>query len=485
MLFNSLHYALFLPFVVFLYYGLPTKFRWAFLLGASYYFYMCWRPEYAVLIVVSTVVDYVCAIRMENARSGRRRTAYLCASLTANLGLLFAFKYFNLFCETANWLFGSLRLPVSIGALDVLLPIGISFYTFQTLSYSIDVYRGRRPAERHFGIFALYVSFFPQLVAGPIERSEHLLPQLQQEHSFNHRNIEDGLKLILWGFFKKLVIADRLAVYVNTVYGDPGAFGGGPLTLATYFFAFQIYCDFSGYSDIAIGSAQLIGYDLRLNFRRPYLSNNIREFWSRWHVSLSSWFRDYLYIPLGGSRVRTGRWIVNILVVFVVSGIWHGAAWTFAIWGLIHGVLLLLHRLFTALCGKIGVPASPSGFRTIYKAAAILLTFHAVLLGWVFFRAESVADAGVVLSRIASLEWLPALSPADFRIAAFGLEQLAIAVVAIGFLLVMEILGSDDFRELLKWRWRPLRWAYYYAVLLATVNFGMFHNPQQFIYFQF
>ncbi|MCE7945771.1 MAG: MBOAT family protein, partial [Chlorobi bacterium CHB1] len=308
MLFHSLEFIIFFPVVVAIYFLAPLRFRQFFLLLASYYFYMCWKAEYAVLILLSTGIDYVAALHMHKT-SGRGNIFY----------------EFPLF--------------------DILLPVGISFYTFQTLSYTIDVYRSEKTPERNFIKFALYVTFFPQLVAGPIERSTRLLPQFDHEHKFDANRVVSGLRLMLWGFFKKLVIADRLALYVNEVYNNPADYTGLPVIIATYFFAFQIYCDFSAYSDIAIGAARVLGFDLMKNFRQPYLAQSIGEFWKRWHISLSTWFRDYLYIPLGGNRVSRLRWYVNLMAVFLISGLWHGANWTFVVWGALHGSYFVLSLL--------------------------------------------------------------------------------------------------------------------------------------------
>jgi len=333
MLFNSLDFLIFFPVIVGLYFALSPKYRWVLLLGASYYFYMCWKAEYIILIVFSTLVDYFAARQMARIQEKKKRRPFLYLSLLSNLGLLFFFKYWNFFSGETRALLDSWNIMADVPTFQLLLPVGISFYTFQTLSYTIDVYNGKLEPEKNLGRFALYVSFFPQLVAGPIERATHLLPQLRQTFDFDYQRVVSGLQQMLWGFFKKVVIADRLAVYVNEIYASPGDENGLALLLATYFFAFQIYCDFSGYSDIAIGAARVMGYDLMENFRTPYLSKSIREFWSRWHISLSTWFRDYLYIPLGGNRVPQVRWFLNLFIVFVVSGFWHGANWTFLIWG--------------------------------------------------------------------------------------------------------------------------------------------------------
>lgn len=328
MLFNSMAYAIFLPLVFIIYWCIPSKYRWILLLGASYYFYMSWNPKYVVIIAFTTVVSYLCALALEKVSSQPLRKIIMFIALTLCLGVLFIFKYYNF---TLNTICHFISFEPKY--LDFLLPVGISFYTFQTLSYVIDVYRKEIKAEKHFGIYATFVSFFPQLVAGPIERSGNLLPQIKKKHVFDIEKARYGIWLIVWGVFKKVIVADNLAVFVDQVYGDVYSYSGFSLVLATLFFTFQIYCDFSGYSDIARGSANLFGIELMENFKSPYFSESVKDFWSRWHISLSSWFRDYLYIPMGGNRVGTIRNCFNVLVTFLVSGLWHGASWNFVIWG--------------------------------------------------------------------------------------------------------------------------------------------------------
>jgi alginate O-acetyltransferase complex protein AlgI len=553
MLFNSLHFLFFFPAVVALYFATPARYRWALLLAASYYFYAAWRLEYVVLIMVSTLADYLCGLRMGRLATKRERKPWLILTLVVNLGLLFVFKYLDFFGDSLRALFNQFNIFYDVPAYNLLLPVGISFYTFQTLSYSIEVYRGNQKPERHLGIFALYVSFFPQLVAGPIERSTRLLPQFWVQHGFDASRAASGFRLILWGFFKKIVIADRLAIYVNDVYGNPGAQDGLTLLVATYFFAFQIYCDFSAYSDIAIGSARIMGYDLMQNFRRPYFARSIQEFWQRWHISLSTWFRDYVYIPLGGNRVPKWRWYVNLMAVFLVSGLWHGAAWTFVVWGALHGGYLIVgvltldvrERAWQALerlagrpaggrvetvpgLAPVGVAAGGAGIReanislaglslmqavrhtarwdgrlaslpgavrsvavqsprlavpglaTLRYVLAVICTFHLVLFAWIFFRADSFADAATVIGGILtgwprSLQVSGVLEPYGFML----------AVLSVAFLVGAQVLQSRfDVGERIAQLWLPVRWAAYYAIILATLMFGAF-GGQEFIYFQF
>jgi alginate O-acetyltransferase complex protein AlgI len=489
MLFNSLEFVIFFPVVVALYFSIPHRYRWALLLAASYYFYMCWKAEYIFLIVASTLIDYYAGIQMGKTAEKRNRTKYLIMSLLANIGLLFSFKYFNFFNDSMRSLFDSLNIFYGVPALKVLLPVGISFYTFQTLSYTIDVYRGTREPEKHLGIFAVYVSFFPQLVAGPIERSTSLMPQFYKKNDFSYQRAVDGLKLMLWGFFKKIVIADRLAFYVNHVYNNPGDYSGAPLIMATYFFAFQIYCDFSGYSDIAIGAARVMGYDLMDNFKRPYFSKSISEFWKRWHISLSSWFRDYLYISLGGSRVAKWRWYYNLFIVFVVSGFWHGANWTFMVWGALHGAYLVISIWTGNLRRKVCDLFNLTGHPKIHRAVKVFVTFHLVLLAWVFFRANSLGDAFFVLRRMLSVDFgnlLPDLA-AGFNPESVtrGTFDLMVAVAVILFMEVVHLTQrSRGTRDFISDKPVWLQWSYHYAVIIGIILFGVFQHAE-FIYFQF
>lgn len=477
MLFNSFQYFFFLAVVVPVYFATPCRYRWVPLLVASYYFYMCWNPAYILLIVASTLVDYVAARRMAGSQSVATRRLCLAASLTVNLGLLFTFKYYNFFVDNVAAVLDGWHVAYQMPTSHLLLPVGISFYKFQTLGYTIDVYRRKVPAERHLGKFALYVAFFPQLVAGPIERAARLLPQMYEKHRLDVDRIVSGARLILWGLFKKVVVADRLADFVNRIYDDPTPYSGATLLLATYFFAFQIYCDFSGYTNIAIGSARLLGFDLMQNFKLPYLATSIPDFWRRWHISLTTWFRDYVYFPLGGSRVDS-RWIWtrNVCIVFLVSGLWHGANWTFAVWGLLHSGFYLASmvttpaRMHVAETLKIPVP--------LQRLTKRLITFHLVVLAWVFFRAESVGDAVFIVRTI-----LTDLTGPLY----LGPSQLA-TVLGVGLILVLiavQWLQSHDrlpFYRGSRARWF-VRWPAYVGLLMAIALLGKTNN--EFIYFQF
>ncbi|ERJ93747.1 alginate O-acetyltransferase AlgI family protein, partial [Treponema lecithinolyticum ATCC 700332] len=354
MLFHSIKFFIFFPIVTILYlfFVRVIKKNWLnqlLLLAASLYFYACWNPKYLLLILSSVFITWASGILMTD-KPQRYKKIVLFMSLLSNLGILFFFKYYNFFANTINILYTKLHIHTQIPAFNVLLPVGISFYTFQALGYSIDVYRGAVKPEKNIITYALFVTFFPQLVAGPIERTGHLLPQFKSNHDFDYTRVTDGLKLALWGMFKKIVIADQLAVYVDKVYSSPTEYQSIALILATVFFAFQILCDFSGYSDIAIGCAKILGFSLNKNFDSPYLARNIADFWKRWHISLSTWFRDYLYIPLGGNRCFCIRHYFNLLITFILSGLWHGASITFIFWGLIHGLFLVIGNIKNRVC---------------------------------------------------------------------------------------------------------------------------------------
>lgn len=483
MLFNSFEFLVFFPVVVGVYLLTPQRYRWTWLLAASYYFYMCWKAEYLVLILISTLIDYVAGLRMGRTEAVRERRFWLVTSLLANLGILFAFKYANFFGESLSAVFDQFNIMLDVPVFNVLLPVGISFYTFQSMSYTIDVYRGEKTPERHLGYFALYVAFFPQLVAGPIERSTRLLPNLRHRAPLTTDRLVSGLQLMLWGFFKKLVIADRVAIYVNEMYGAPWEQDGLTLLVATYFFAFQIYCDFSGYSDIAIGTARILGVDLMKNFDRPYFATSIGEFWHRWHISLSTWFRDYLYIPLGGNRVRVRRWYFNLMATFVISGLWHGANWTFVVWGFLHGGLLVAAVATAGWRKRFWERIGANAWPRLMHGMRLLLTFHLVCLAWVFFRAENVGEAVLIVLRILTMN----LGAVDFGDLAgpLGWGELAVAIGAIGLMLAVHIQqGRQPLGNWIRQRPALLRWAVYYALLFGIVFFGVF-NHSEFIYFQF
>ena len=491
MLFNSIQFLVFFAFVTSFYFALPHRFRWPLLLAASCYFYMAFIPIYILILAFTIVIDYFAGLLIEGAE-GRKRKLFLVMSLVANIGVLAFFKYYNFLNGSLTQLTSWLHVPYPVPFLSIILPIGLSFHTFQAMSYTIEVYRKHHPAERHFGIYALYVMYYPQLVAGPIERPGNLLHQFHAEHRFDYARVTDGLRLMLWGFFKKVVVADRLSPFVNRVYDHPSAYQGLPLVIATVFFAFQIYADFSGYSDIAIGASQVMGIRLMKNFDRPYFSKSIAEFWKRWHISLSSWFRDYLYISLGGSRVAAPRWLLNLLLTFLISGLWHGARWTFVIWGGLNGIYLIGEIGAAALARRSRAAAALGGALFGAPAARVALTFGLTCFAWIFFRANSTADAFHIAGHMFSGmgDSLRHLGDREYLKANILLGQdrthFALAVCAIVALLAAHLVqrrGSVRAR-LLAWP-VPVRWACYYAIVIGILFFGAFNQSRQFIYFQF
>ncbi len=489
MLFNSFSFLFFFPTVVLFYFICPKKFRWLWLLITSYYFYMSWNPKYALLMLTSTVITYLSGIYIEKANNSGNRNKKLFVSLSfiSNLTILIGFKYLNFLSENFTVLFHKLGWQWEISSFNLLLPVGISFYTFQALSYTMDVYRGDIKATRHFGKYALFVSFFPQLVAGPIEKSANLLPQFDRDNKFDYVKIKEGLVLMMWGFFKKMVIADRLALLVNTVYNNPTQYTGFELGIATIFFAIQILCDFSGYTDIAIGAAKVLGYDLTKNFNRPYFSKSIPEFWRRWHISLGAWFRDYLYFPLGGSRVSFGRKNMNLMIVFAVSGIWHGASWNFLIWGLLHGSYQIIDLNITPIIRKL------YGFLKIdihtfwYKLYKIGLTFMLVCIAWIFFRANTLEDAFYIVKNLFVFNPEIVFNTDLYKL---GLEQreFRIALISILVLIGANLLERKyDLLQVLRKQPLMIRWGYYLFLTLYILFYGVYGDDEKasFIYFQF
>ena len=474
MLFNSLSYAIFLPLVFIIYWLLPNKYRWVLLLIASYYFYMSWNAKYVFLIFITTFTSYLCAILTEKNREHKK--LILTITLLVCLGILFVFKYFNFFFESINYLLGNKLHSIS---LNLLLPVGISFYTFQTLSYCIDVYRGNIKAEKHFGYYATFVSFFPQLVAGPIERPDNLLPQLRKEKEFDYNKAVYGLKLMTVGFFKKIVVADNLAYYVDMVYNDLSYYQGFALVLAAFFFTIQIYCDFSGYSDIAKGSAKLLNIDLMDNFKTPYFSTTIKEFWSRWHISLSSWFKDYVYIPLGGNRCSKLRHYFNLLATFLVSGLWHGANITFVIWGGIHGLLQILEDIF-----HIKKNTKTYSFSWFIR---VILVFMLMSITWVFFRASNLHDALYIFRHmydgITNLRSYIVSGLYSFGVKApYLLTMLAIYLIPLFIIDYINV--KHDALTILNNKPMAIRYLAYFVMLLMILLLH-YVGEVNFIYFQF
>lgn len=480
MQFNSVEFLIFFPIVVLLYFALPQRWRLWMLLAASYYFYMAWRAEYLLLLICSTLFDYAIALYMEALESPGARRMLLFASLSVNLGLLFVFKYFNFFSDSARYLLNQFNLFYQVPTFHLLLPVGISFYTFQSMSYVIDVYRGKQKAERNLGVFALFVAFFPQLVAGPIERSTAMLPQFLVRHRFDYDRVTSGLRRMAWGFFKKVVIADKAALIVDAIYNDPTHHQGLPLLMATYLFAFQIYCDFSGYSDIAIGAARVLGFDLMENFRQPYLARSIADFWRRWHISLSSWFRDYLYIPLGGNRVGQPRLYANLFLVFLVSGLWHGASWTFVTWGALHGIYMVLGVALAAPWTQLLTRLELRRWPALLNAVQMLVIFHLVLFAWIFFRARTMPEALYITTHLfAAFPWT--LNSSTLHVSAISLVVLGLAIVG------MELIEQLRTRHRLRLTVEPfwMRWSAYYLLVAFILLFGELNRQGQFIYFQF
>ncbi len=485
MTFNSWEFLLFYPIVALLYFFLPKKLRWPMLLIASYYFYMCYQAELIVLIFGTTLISWVASNRIEKSQNVRERRFWLIATLVVCFGVLFFYKYFNFLAGSVTGLitlFGGTPSPV---ALNLLLPVGVSFYTFQTLSYVIDVYRGDIKTERNFFFFALFVSFFPQLVAGPIERPQNLIPQLREPKPFRTDNAIKGAKHMIVGFFKKVVVADGIAVYVDAVYNDLSIATGLSVLVATLLFAVQIYCDFSGYTDIAIGCSRVMGIRLMQNFDHPYMATSIKEFWARWHISLSSWFKDYLYIPLGGNRKGVARTYINLMIVFLASGLWHGAEWTFVIWGGIHGAYQCIGRLTfkkrQALLETCGLdPASKP-----VTAVRRFNTFVLVCFAWLFFRANNMSDAGVLLGRLFT-DWSHAPSEVFASMGLTLTGALTVVLSLITLLFIDRLLTYDDSADGSPVLVQHGAWVYYLWAILVMWGLLLAQNlTGTFIYFQF
>ena len=472
MVFNSIEFLIFLPIVVAVFYLLPQKFRWLWLLAASCVFYMWFVPKYILILLVTIVIDYSAGLLMERyGNQPRKKKTFLVISIVSTLTVLLIFKYLNFITENLDHLCASLGMETHLMT-HIILPIGLSFHTFQSMSYVIEVYRGHQKAERHFGYYSLYVMFFPQLVTGPIERPGNLLRQLHEEKRFDYENISKGMRLILYGFFVKMVVADHLGEYVDEVYGHLDEYNSLSVWGVMAFYSFQIYCDFFGYSTIALGCAKLMGYDISDNFRSPYLSKNIAEFWHRWHISLSTWFRDYVYIPMGGSRVKFGRWAFNIMVVFVLSGIWHGAAWTFLLWGFAHGLLHIVEKLLRRNAKP--VESQSKARKWIIDGLCILKTFVLVTLLWVMFRATDFEHLKTI--------FVTAFTNFDGGIQMSVKPKMWIFLAL--FILSDVVLRNTRFDRWCDDKPFAVRWLIY-AVLLFLVLGCACVNNFPFIYFQF
>ncbi len=484
MLFNSLDFAVFMPLVFALYWAIPaarSDLRNALLLVASYVFYGWWDIRLLALIAFSTVVDFVVSIGLASSTDERRRRRLLWTSLAVNLGLLGFFKYYNFFLDQVNGAFSLLGMPLGSEHLDIILPVGISFYTFQTLSYTIDVYRGHMKPTRNLGNFALFVTFFPQLVAGPIERAPNLLPQFLERKNMDPALVVSGLKLMLWGFVKKVVVADRVSLVVDHIYATPDEMDWTTLVLGGSLFGIQAYCDFSGYSDIAIGAARVLGIRLMKNFRTPYLSASVAEFWTRWHISLNIWFRDYIYIPMGGSRVTKPRWYFNLAVVFLISGLWHGADWTYVLFGALHGLYLVMaittKPYWQRINSAIGIERTPR-LRHLLGVAG---TFALVTFSWFLFRAQGIADAFTIIERVACFASGPVVIASLFSVFKPG-------ILAITLLLGFAFLLFDHRLEAIVHGDHPLPRAMdilFHAALLVLLVLLGHYGEAAFMYFQF
>lgn len=475
--FNSIHYLFFLPIVFILHWLVPQKLKWIVLLIASYYFYMSWNVKYVFLILFTTMVTYLSGILMDRCSDKKRRKAILSISIVACLSVLVVFKYLNFIFNTIESFMAVFFIKLHPMTVKLLLPVGISFYTFQTLSYVIDVYRGDIKAEHHFGYYATFISFFPQLVAGPIERSGNLLPQIKKDRSFEYDLGREGLLLMAWGFFKKVVIADTLAIYADKIYKNIYAYSGFSLIVATLFFTIQIYCDFSGYSDIAIGTAKLFGIRLMDNFKSPYFSKSIKEFWERWHISLSTWLRDYIYIPLGGNRVSKFRHKINIMITFLVSGLWHGADWTFIAWGGVHGLGYVFDT--SIIKGKVS--------NKLMATLRILCVFVFVTLVWVFFRAQNFNEVVYIFTHAFS----GVSNPIRYLYKGYRDIYMPISLIkrtcfTVALLIIHDVLSLKySISEVLKKFPTAIRWSIYLAFMWLLIAFMPIGADQEFIYFQF
>jgi alginate O-acetyltransferase complex protein AlgI len=481
MLFNSISFALFLP-IVFMFYWFvcykSVRNQNILLVIASYFFYACWDWRFLFLLVFSTLLDYFSGVKMAEAKNQKIKDLWFWLSIIVNLGFLGFFKYYNFFITSFAESISNFGLEINPWTLNIILPVGISFYTFHGLSYVIDIYKDKIKVERNFIEYSLFVSFFPLLVAGPIERATHLLPQIKKSRTFSFTMAADGLRQILWGLFKKIVIADKCALYANEIFNNSGDHSGSTLFLGAVYFAFQIYGDFSGYSDIAIGTAKLFGIDLLRNFSFPYFSRDIAEFWRRWHISLSSWFRDYLYIPLGGSKGGMMIKIRNTFIIFLVSGFWHGANWTFIIWGLLNALYIMPSIIFNTNRNNLDIVAQGRYLPSVKELIQIISTFSLTVLAWIFFRATSLTHALTYISDMFTWDFfaMPSKMPSNNN-----------TFVMLAFFLVIEWLGREQPFALskigLKWK-RPFRWIFYYIIIII-IFYCLDSKEQQFIYFQF
>lgn len=493
MAFNSYNFMFFFPVVVGIYLIIPRKIRYIWLLVCSYYFYMCWNPKYAILIAISTIITYISGILLEKVHTCSAKKWIVAGSFVINIGILVFFKYTNFIITSLNLIFNRIHIN-QIPAIDILLPVGISFYTFQALSYTIDVYRGNVKTEKNILKYALFVVFFPQLVAGPIERSENLLLQIRNNYKFNLWNKDNfyhGLTLMLWGFFQKLVIADRISIFVDNVYSSFWMYGTVELVLATVFFSIQIYCDFGSYSLIAIGAAKVMGFELMKNFNTPYFAETIKDYWRRWHISLSTWFKDYLYIPLGGSRCSRLKKYRNIMITFLISGLWHGASWSFIVWGGLHGIYQVMSDILTPLKDIISKKIKINKECMSYHLGRIFVTFMLTSFAWIFFRMNSLSNAVEFIKRMFTRPNFWVLH--DQSLFNVGLDRIEMEILFVSLLILIIV-------DIVKYKYKItidkylqmqnlwFRWGMIIFILVWTVIFGIYgpaYDPAQFIYFQF
>lgn len=494
MLFNSGEFLVFFPFVVLCYYLIPQKFRYIWLFLCSYFFYMCWNVAYGLLLFGTTLVTYIGARMLEGAGeepSGiKRKNRILAIVILLGIGTLGIFKYAQFAINTVQSVLGIAHVKIGLPVVSIVVPVGISFYLFQSVGYVIDVYRGTIKAEKNFILYATFISFFPQLVAGPIERANRLLPQFKEEHFFDYKAVKDSLLLMLWGFFIKLVIADRIAIFVNIVYDGYEAFDGWIVILATVLFAFQIYCDFAGYSIIAKGAAGVMGFELMDNFKAPYCASGIREFWARWHISLTQWFRDYIYIPLGGNRKGKLRKYLNTIIVFFVSGLWHGADWSYVLWGTLNGVYIVLEEVTGKGREKLAGFLRMKPTNVIRKLLGVVCTFILVDFSWIFFRASGIGNAVQIIKKMLSATDIHVLFDNTIHFMILERKNVWLMFLSILILIVVDVCHCKEihFRELLAKQHMVIRWAFYWVFLMTILIFGVWgpnYSQSAFIYFQF
>lgn len=491
MLFNSFAFAIFFVVVTLLYFVLPHKWRWAWLLSASCFFYMFFKPEFILILAFTIVIDYIAGIYLEQETEKKRKKRFLIMSLIANIGILAIFKYYNFINGNITGLALLLGMKNPIPYLNMVLPIGLSFHTFQAMSYTIEVYRGNQKAERHFGIYSLYVMFYPQLVAGPIERPQNMLHQFHEHHKFKYNDFASGMRLVLWGLFKKTVIADRLAAITDPIFTNPQQYSAIALLMGSIFFSFQIFCDFSGYSDIAIGTGRVMGFKMMRNFNRPYSSKSVNEFWTKWHISLSTWFKDYLYIPLGGNRVPTMRKYMNLIIVFMLSGLWHGANWTFIIWGALHSTFVVVGGMTEKVRNSFNKLIGLSKINWLYGNVQKITTFLLVSIAWVFFRANGVGKALNIFKRMGGIfSELWQVAKDGKLLTGKYLENVPVStifwsLVCISFMeMVHFVQGKGSINALICRQPLAVRWGVYYFLSFCILYFGVFEK-REFIYFQF